>query len=847
MPGMTFKSVSLALLGMLLMAILSQFFGVFAAGGGAYFGTDAIPLNALLSFSILLAVGSVLFFATRRNLILPAEMLCILYVLLLAAPLMTTGFWRYMLASSGSIIKEADWEHYDILSPVLWPHGDDLLAHRLQNPGADGTTTSGHVHWETLTAGPGKTHPMPVLENTAEGEASSLDFKLPVIENGQVKLALDVPYLMTLHGRAQNLGAESRYYVRLIYDDHASFDQELFSSFDQKGVTYLEPQGFSRRGLYGFTLPGSIRDHVTVEVGLKGPGRLEVADLNFYNVSTLQGAYTGRRLVSQSVYDQLPPAQRTTLVVSAGSIFSWNGVLDMIRGYVPWSDWRGPIFFWGGYILLLTAATFALASLLRRQWVENERYPLPLTQVPIVLSGLDARFREGASYLARPYLWGGFGVMFLYSACNSLHFFFPFLPDFSINIALKSYLPDPSWGKTWETSLTFSGLFFALALFMDLNVLFSLVLGFFLFRFQYWLGESQGLTVDDAYPYPTEQSTGALLSYGLLILFVARRYLGQMVGEAWRGGGSDEVLSPRLALGLLASSFLGIGVLTTWAGIGVIGPLVLSGCVLLSLLVAMKLRAESGYPASSFLFNSGGGQTLLFAFSLFGSLSFFNPETAIFWGLFTSMFFNQSCFALVPGIQAELVALGHRLKVRQGDLVGAGVLGIVGGLVIGGWIYLSGAYSVGANNFPIVGQYNGLGGLAFLNNAVSSAGPAAAGTSHIGNEWFDAHHLAFLFGVGVTTALTFVRQLHAGFWFHPFGYILGSSQMMQDAWGSLLAAGVVRLAVLRLGGAASVREGLYPFAVGCVLAIIAVCGLTGVLHGYDYFFSPGGPKPSYQF
>ena len=58
---------------------------------------------------------------------------------------------------------------------------------------------------------------------------------------------------------------------------------------------------------------------------------------------------------------------------------------------------------------------------------------------------------------------------------------------------------------------------------------------------------------------------------------------------------------------------------------------------------------------------------------------------------------------------------------------------------------------------------------------------------------------------------------------------------------------VGRLGVLRLGGAMSVRERLFPFAVGCVLAIVAVSFVVSVLHGYTYFFTPGGPKPSDRY
>jgi hypothetical protein len=839
MPGMTFKSVTLSLLGILFMAVMSQIFGVFAPGSGAPFGEEAIPLTALITFSLLIGLGACVYVATRFHILQPPEMLCVMYILLLAAPLLTTGFWRYMLASSASVVKAEDWEHYDSLSPKLWPHGGDLLAGRLENPHT--ATIQGDVHWETIKVSPGNSHSMPVLENGVGNGNSSVSYQLPIAENGAIKLPLDEPYVMILRARAENLGAQSRYYVRLYYDNDTPYDAELFSSSDGKNVTYFQPEGFNRHGLYGFILPARIKDHLTVEVGLSGPGRLEVSDLNFFNVSALQGAYTGRRLVTSEVYQQLSPAQRTNLVVRPKSFFSWSGLRFLIDGYIPWGDWRGPIFLWGGYVTFLLAATFALSCLLRGQWVENERFPLPLTQVPIVLAGLERQLREGTSYFRNPYLWGGFVVMFCYTASSSLRFFFPSLPDLTVNIPLKSYLPDPSWGHTWETNLTFSGLAFALALFMDLNVLFSLIVGFFLFRFQFWFGEAQGLTVDDKYPYGGNQMTGAILSYGLIILFVARRFLGGTIRAAWRGEKTDEVLSPRNAYLLLLAAFVGIGLLTCWAGLGVAGPMALSVCVLLTLLVALKMRAESGYTNAAVFGMYDGSQTLVFAFTALGSLSFFNSQTAIFWGFFTIIFFS-SCFFIVPGLQVELVALGHRLKVRRGDIISAGAVGILGGLLIGGWVYLSGAYAVGADNFPIPGQYEQLPALGFLTDTAGKDVSPGTGATYEGS-WLDSPHLAFIFGAVVTTILSFLRQLYAGFWFHPFGFILGASNMMQNQWGSILAAWAVRLGVLRLGGAISVRERLFPFAVGCVLAIVAVSFLVSLFHGYNYFFNPGAPKP----
>jgi hypothetical protein len=840
MPGMTFKSISAALLGLVVMAILVELLGVFAAPGGALYGTEAIPLSALDTFAVLALFSGGFYFATRLRLFTGAEMLCILYVLLIAAPLLTTGFWRCLLSNCSGVVKQAYWEDYDILSPKLWPHGPDLIGSKMEDPHAAGLDVTGPVTWEKLAVAQGKSWNMPVLENSSDGQTSSVRMRLPVEEKGQVVLPLNEPYLLTMRTRAQNLHAHSRYFARIYYDDSPVYDSELFSSLDQKKVTFLQPEGFIRTGTYGFILPTSIRDHIVIEIGLSGVGRLEIANVNFFNVATLQDAYTGRKQVSREVFEQLPQDQRGSLVVLPASLFSLEGMKFLLNGYVPWAEWRDPLLFWGGYIALILAATFALACLMRRQWIESERFALPMTQITTTLTGLDAQFKNGLSYMQNPFLWLGFGLMLVWTLNNSLRAYFSSLPDLTVAIPLKPYLPDPSWGKTWETSFTFKGLLFSLGLLMEINVLLSMILGYFLFRFQYWFGQAKGLISDVNYPYVDAQETGAFLSYGIMTLWIARRFLAGSVRAAFRGEETTtEVLSSRIAYLVLLAALAGIGGLAAWAGINPPGMLILALCVFLFLVVAMKLRVETGYPTSGFL-------STIFVFTLFGSFSTFSPETALFWAIFAITFFSSSIFPLVPGLQMELVALGHRLGLRRRDIILACAMGIAGGIFIGGWVYLSGAYALGADNFPITGEFNSPPQTSFINDAATreldkmNGNPATA-------SWFTPQYLAFYFSAGVTILLTLVRQMFSGFWFHPIGFILGSSQMMEDAWGSLTVAMVLRYAVLKLGGAATVRQKLLPFAVGCILAIVTTSIITSLFQGYAYFFVPGGQKPTDVF
>jgi len=839
MPGLTLKSLSAAILGVLVVAILTQLFSVFAAAGGALYGSEALSLTALDTFAVLALICGAVYLAARVRIFSGAEMLFILYVLLIAAPICNTAFWRYMLGANENVIREQDWGKYDILSPKLWPHGADLIGDRVEDPQA--VTSVGSVRWDKQNVNPDTRRNMPVFENTSDTQTSSIRFRLPVMEKDRVLLPLDEPYMMTIRVRAENLHAQSRYFARIYYDDDAAPDLEVISAFDPKRITYLEPDGFFRQGNYGFSIPAGIKDHITVEVGLQGTGKVEVSDVNFFNVFSLEGCYSGRRLVSREVYDGLSPADRDGLVVLPATFFSLEGLKFLICGYVPWSDWRGPIVLWGGFIGLILVASLAFACLMRKQWVDNERFPLPLTQGPITLAGLDTRLRDGVSYLRNPYLWIGFIVMMAWSLNGSLGVYFPALPHLGISVPLKPYLPDPAWGKMWETTFTFRGFYFALGLLMEIHVLFSFVLGYFLFRSQYWVGESQGLNVDKDYPYGIDQQIGAIIGYALMTLWIARRFLGETIRSALKGEKGDEVMTARGAYLIMAAAFLGIVLLGMWADMNPLGMVVLAVCLFLAMIVAMKLRAECGYPGTGFL-DSAGGATLLPLFTFLGSFAVFSPITAIFVGLLSSLVFTSSTFMLLPGLQMEFVALGHRLQMRRRDILAAVGLGIVGGMAIGGWVYLSGAYAVGANNYPVPGNFMRLNSLSHITDASTAAMDQIKGTP-TPSTLFDHVHLAFYFGSGITILLSIIRQLFAGFWFHPLGFVLGASQLMQDAWGSLLVALVVRYAVLKLGGAATVREKLVPFAIGCFLGVIGTSIVVSIFAAHGYFFVPGGPKP----
>jgi hypothetical protein len=377
----------------------------------------------------------------------------------------------------------------------------------------------------------------------------------------------------------------------------------------------------------------------------------------------------------------------------------------------------------------------------------------------------------------------------------------------------------------------------SLAIFMELNVLLSLVLGFFLFRAQYWFGATTGMALIKNFPFPDQQQVGAFVMYALLVLFFSRKTLWRGVRAAFTGdlrAAAGEVMSFRKALLMFLLSIAGLIAWAQYAGLPLAGMLIFFTLLLMIALVSMKLRTECGLPASMFT-----PVALVQIIPIAGGLFTFGPRGAIFvsmanWIIYKFLFF------LLPGFQMELLEMGKRNHVPRQHIRWVMLLGIVGGLAVSGWMFLSMSYGVGGDNFAqrwpfmdkafLVNDYN-----LELAKANMTLNHAAGGLG-----WFrwDSSMWAYLFAAGAMTLLAILRQVFTGFWFHPVGFLVSSTPLMEYVWGSLLAAWIIRALTLKLGGAVTVREKLFPFFVGVFLASIAATILFMLVNTYLFYYHP---------
>jgi hypothetical protein len=824
-PGITWRSLCATLFCLLVMGMGIQYAEVIQAYGGAP-AEQAVSIPAVVVLVLLLALLGAGTLVARRQLMTRQELLCVLYAMIIETPMMTQGMWHRFLGLIAATPREGNFQYIDAFNDKLWPHGPNLLEGALSH-GRDGLAgVQGTVTWSKMEYETGKSATLPVLSNARAGDVSSVSFLIPVSGKGRSCLKPGESYLVSFLTRPANLSPDSYYFARLYEDENQTFS-EVISERQPSEVTYLHQKGFLRVGKYGVEVPALVQRQVRLEVGLSGPGELAVFDPKFLSVAALDGAYRGRRIISEGDYGALPVAERAGLIVKPDHLFSLAGLKFLVSGYIPLADWGQTALAWSTPVFLLLLGLFAVGVVMRKQWAESERYSFPLARIPCALVGEpdEAGTSVWSAIWRNRLMWTGLIVGLAWGLLRMWAFYNPKFPNTAIEIPLSQYLDDPGWNGMWNVKLSVSAVVVSVCMFFELNVLLSFVVGFFAYRSLLWLGGVSGLTVYTGYPFRYDQAVGAYLGYAAVVLFLCRKYLRRVVTAALlrnREASGDEAVTYRTALLIIVGVHVGIAGWAYWLGVPMGSLLAFFFFLMLVGFVAIKARCECGLPSGYFTPYNG----MIFV-ALLGGLRVFGAEGVLI-ALIASGFLTVSVFFLIPGAQFELLEYGRRHSVHPRHTLYAVVLGILGGLFVGGWVFLSNAYALGGESIRFqwafnqewfFGSYKALLAQA-TSEFVRAQGGAAPASGLQPATW------GLIFGAVVTMALTILRQLFAGFWFHPIGFILGSSHMMEGVWGSVLAAWVIRATVLKFAGAATVKTKLFPFFVGVFLGSVIFLAIS---------------------
>lgn len=497
---------------------------------------------------------------------------------------------------------------------------------------------------------------------------------------------------------------------------------------------------------------------------------------------------------------------------------------------IPWEVWVIPLAVWGILVLLVIFAFLCLATILRRQWVNNEKLSFPLVQPPLEL----VRVESGQSIFGSKLLWGGIAIPALVFAFNGLHNWYPNIPAVPLSDSLNQYLVNPPWNAMYFTPIYFS--FAAIGFFFLLpsDLLFALWFFAILARLQGVVAASFGMELKGMPMYGTHlfvayQVVGAYIVLSGYLLYVAMPHLKRVMRSAVSGedaGDEEELMSYRTAFwGLLAS----LALIVVWCWLAGMTPWVavmeFGVFIFVVALVMARSTSEAGMLMTETSFRPAD------LYRLFAPVSTLGPANMTMLAFFDGAFMRDQRGLLLTGFLDGL-KISDGANVRRRVFVPIFAIAIIAALVFAGYLQIWLPYNRGGVTlYTYVYQ---------ANNTWSFQEYQGHMVGSVAGTW--QAPVFFAVGVIFTLFLSYMRAMFFWWPLHPLGYALCVSWTMTVFWFSCLVAWLVKLLVLRYGGM-SLYVKARPWFLGMVLGEFGMAVVWALINIFTSAPTPTFPWP----
>jgi hypothetical protein len=496
----------------------------------------------------------------------------------------------------------------------------------------------------------------------------------------------------------------------------------------------------------------------------------------------------------------------------------------MSLGRIPWHAWTAMLIAWSIFLLLIYGTLFFVSLLLRRQWIESEALSFPLLQLPLQMIESDDRRLSPPSrdFLNNRQIWLGFviaaGFHFL-RGMNHLSPDWPVVASFQGNTVGFSFTEQP-WlaigqigAELWLGAVGISYL-------LTREVSFSLWFFFLFSKMQLVFATQAGFPVGslpkDTYlgrpTFITYQSIGGWLAVGIMLLWIARVPISDMVREALGANkrGQNEPFAPRFVVMGLALCLTGLLFWSWFAGLNLLVAVLFFGIYLLCSIVLARLVVEAGFLFPQLTFSpmewmTGGilgGQVASAA--TMTKLSFLQP-----------VLMSDARTNILPAfLHTFKLAHVHRLDTRNmRRLLGAISVATVAALAVTLFTSVATLYSRGG-----LTSYGW-----FARDATQTVfgGAASMIKSPLGLEPLNLGWIGI--GSAAVWLMTLARSRFLWFPLHPLGYIIASGYPMGRLWFSIFLGWGIKSLVMRFGGQEAnlqVRGLMIGLILGNIVAMV---------------------------
>ena len=495
---------------------------------------------------------------------------------------------------------------------------------------------------------------------------------------------------------------------------------------------------------------------------------------------------------------------------------------------LPWAAWARPAAFAIGFWLALFLGVACWAVLLRRQWIDRERYAFPLVHVAQRLTDSGSGGLLNSTFRDRRF-WVAFCAMLFIHALRGVHGLYPAVPTVPIDFSIARFFPHRPWNMLVTAWPLWPHLYFSVVgvtYFLHLDVAMSLWLFFTLYKLQQVAFSAFSVTAVNT----QHQVMGAVVMLAFASIWQARRHLATVFRTAagapsTKGNDDDEPMSYRAALAGIVVSLVALTVMCLLSGMS----LWITGPFILLLWGLATVTAWYVSNAGLLLVNVGFSPYQFFT-TLLGT-RFVGPRNLVLLGFSRSSIPHWTAESLMPYVMqtfrlTDMHGLPAR-KMRMPLWMGVSVLFAIAVAFVSSmyWIHARGALNFEPWVYAGVGR-NGIAGA--VRRILNPAAPNVPGI------------LSASLGAGVMGFLMFMRHRFLWWPLHPLGYALGVTWAPCHLWFSTLIGWAIKVLILNFGGFGMYRK-WRPLFVGLILGeyfMTAVWSLIGLKTRVAYWGLP---------
>ena len=513
-----------------------------------------------------------------------------------------------------------------------------------------------------------------------------------------------------------------------------------------------------------------------------------------------------------------------------------NAVRDFYEGvnqsgFIPWSIWLKPLCIWTLFALVFYFTTLCLSILLRKQWIEHERFSFPLVQIPLEIAAASPRGQLFNTFFKNRFLWLGMSLPILLHLVNGLHAYFPSIPEIHRNYHINRMIH----GKPWHTFgwwpavrivIYFSVI--GIAAMLTLEVSFSLWFFFLFFKLQYIIMNTIGLEINP-WISCSRQVMGGYLVFVPAIFWIGRGHFFDVIRKTFSRGNqrllvddTNEPLPYRKALFGFLIGFTTIVIFCWIAGISVWVSLIVMLAIFITSIVLSWMVVNGGLLLVQAPFFPSEYITIVAGSSVIDSksLALLGFQRGFFrdWGEFMMPNFLHN-FRVLPGNEFS-----------QKKILSILFLSITVAIIVSAYTSLDLVYGKGALNLQRWVYVNA------PKNYFQRMSNVIQFPTH--THWDEVYSM--IGGAGFTLLLLWVRHHFIWCSLHPIGYLLGATYPPFHLWFSVFVGWLVKYCVLKFSGPAG-NNRLRVVCLGLILGEYLMVGLwmiIGLFTKIGYFALP---------